>query len=67
MTKNVGSIDRAARIIVGLGLLSMFMFVGSVRKWLGLIGLVPLLTALVGWCPAYGVPGVKTCPTEGRR
>jgi len=67
MTKNVGSIDRAARIIVGLGLLSMFMFVGSGWKWLGLIGLVPLLTALVGWCPAYGVLGVKTCPTEDRR
>jgi len=67
MTKNVGSIDRAARIIVGLGLLSMFMFVGSGWKWLGLIGLVPLLTALVSWCPAYGVLGVKTCPTEDRR
>lgn len=67
MTKNVGSIDRAARIIVGLGVLSMLMFVGSGWKWLGLIGLVPLLTALVGWCPTYGVLGVTTCRAENRR
>jgi len=67
MTKNAGSIDRAARIIVGLGLLAMPMFVGSEWKWLGLIGLVPLLTALVGWCPAYAVLGVKTCPAKSRQ
>jgi Protein of unknown function (DUF2892) len=67
MIKNIGSIDRAARIIIGLGLLSTLMFVGSGWKWLGLVGLVPLLTALVGWCPAYGVLGVKTCRTENRR
>lgn len=63
MLRNVGNIDRAIRIVVGLALLSMLMFVGSEWKWLGLIGLVPLLTALAGHCPAYTVMGVKTCPT----
>jgi Inner membrane protein YgaP-like, transmembrane domain len=56
-----------ARIVAGLALLSMPMFVTSNSKWLGLIGLVPLLTAFVGWCPAYGALGVNTCPTENLR
>ncbi len=67
MTPNVGNIDRIARIVLGLGLLSMLIFVGSGWKWVGLIGFVPLLTALVGWCPAYGVLGIKTCPPETGR
>lgn len=62
MQANVGGIDRAVRIIVGLGLLSMFFFVQGDAKWWGLIGLVPLFTALVRWCPAYTLFGVKTCP-----
>jgi Protein of unknown function (DUF2892) len=66
MTPNVGNIDRIARIVLGLGLLSMLIFVGSGWKWVGLIGFVPLLTALIGWCPAYGVLGIKTRPPETR-
>ncbi|MBL8527601.1 MAG: DUF2892 domain-containing protein [Burkholderiales bacterium] len=64
MQANVGGIDRAVRIIVGLGLLSMFYFVPGDAKWWGLIGLVPLFTALVRWCPAYTLFGVKTCSTS---
>ncbi len=64
MQANVGGIDRAVRIIVGLGLLSMFFFVQGDAKWWGLIGLVPLFTALVRWCPAYTLFGVKTCSTS---
>jgi uncharacterized membrane protein YdcZ (DUF606 family) len=57
-----------ARIVIGLALLSLPMFAANNWKWLGgLAGLVLLLTALVGWCPAYGALGVKTCPTENRR
>jgi hypothetical protein len=66
MTRNLGEIDRLARVVVGLALLSMLMFVGSGWKWLGLIGLVPLFTALVGWCPAYSILSVKTCATDHR-
>ena len=62
MTINVGTIDRVARIVVGLGLLSL-VFIGPKTLW-GLIGLVPLTTAAVGWCPLYSLIGVKTCPTQ---
>jgi hypothetical protein len=64
MQANVGGIDRAVRIIVGLGLLSMLLFVQGDAKWWGLIGLVPLFTALVRWCPAYTLFGIKTCSTS---
>jgi hypothetical protein len=68
MIKNVGKIDRLVRIVVGLALLSMLIFAGGNWKWLaGLAGLVLLGTAVVGWCPAYGALGIKTCPTEDRR
>lgn len=58
MTGNVGGIDRVLRILVGLGLLSL-VFVGPQTPW-GWIGVVPLLTALIGWCPAYTLFGWST-------
>jgi hypothetical protein len=64
MIHNLGDFDRIARIVLGLGLLSLLMFASGGWKWLGLIGIVPLLTALAGWCPAYSLLGVKSCPTE---
>jgi hypothetical protein len=58
MKKNVGSIDRILRIIIGLALIAW----GVIEKnWLGAIGIVPLVTALMGWCPLYSILGVKTC------
>ncbi len=62
MTKNEGSLDRALRIIVGLVLLSL-VFIGP-QTWWGLIGLVPLVTGLVGSCPLYSILGVSTCPVK---
>lgn len=62
MSANVGGIDRVLRIVVGLGLLSL-VFVGPQTPW-GWIGLVPLLTALVGFCPAYTLIGLNTCPMK---
>ncbi|MGA7799499.1 MAG: DUF2892 domain-containing protein [Gammaproteobacteria bacterium] len=62
MGKNVGSIDRALRIIIGLGLISL-VFVGPHTYW-GWIGIIPLATALMGWCPLYSLIGVKTCPAS---
>lgn len=59
MTSNVGSIDRALRILLGLGLISI-VFIGPQTPW-GWIGVVPLMTALLGWCPAYTLLGIKTC------
>ncbi len=62
MTKNVGTIDQALRIIVGLVLISL-VFIGPQTPW-GWIGVVPIVTALLGWCPAYTLFGIKTCKTN---
>lgn len=62
MSTNVGSIDRILRIILGLGLISI-VFVGPQTPW-GWIGVVPLLTAIFGVCPAYALFGIKTCKTS---
>ncbi len=59
MNRNVGSIDRAVRIIVGIVLIAL-VFVGPQTPW-GWIGLLPLATALIGWCPAYSLFGIRTC------
>lgn len=61
---NLGPVDRALRAIVGLILISLTV-VGPKSLW-GLVGLVPLLTAFVGFCPAYTLVGIKTCRTEDR-
>lgn len=62
MSANVGGIDRILRIIVGLGLLSL-VFVGPQTAW-GWIGLVPLLTGLFSYCPAYSIFGLSSCPLD---
>jgi hypothetical protein len=59
MSRNVGGIDRILRIIVGLGLIAI-VFVGPQTQW-GWIGVIPLFTALVGFCPAYRLIGLSTC------
>ena len=59
MSRNEGNIDRALRIILGLGLLAL-VFVGPQTPW-GWIGLVPLVTGLVGFCPLYRLSGINTC------
>lgn len=59
MTANVGSIDRIIRIVVGLALLSL-VFIGPQTPW-GWLGLIPLGTALVSFCPAYALFGMSTC------
>jgi hypothetical protein len=61
MKTNVGGIDKIARILLGVILLSLVVVLEGGARWLGLIGLVPLLTALVGYCPLYTVLGVSTC------
>lgn len=56
---NVGNIDRLVRLCIGVVLIAM-VFVGPKSPW-GWIGLVPLLTGLVRWCPAYLPFGINTC------
>jgi Protein of unknown function (DUF2892) len=62
---NVGSVDRAIRVIIGLALLAAFFLYpdASWRYWM-LIGIVPLATAFVGSCPLYSVLGMSTCPVK---
>ena len=63
---NEGSIDRALRVILGVALLAWFFMdqgTGTLH-WLKLIGIVPLLTGLIGWCPLYSVLGLSTCPVK---
>lgn len=62
MKTNVGSIDKIVRIIAGLVLLAFaVMGIGTPWTW---IGIVPLATGLMGWCPAYTLFGMNTCPVK---
>jgi hypothetical protein len=65
MTRNVGRIDQVLRILVGLGILSL-AFVGP-KTPLGYFGLLPLLTGMLGVCPAYALFGYSTCPAPTDR
>ena len=58
MRFNVGGIDRVLRIIVGIALIAL-VFVGPMTPW-GWIGIVPLATGLIGWCPPYALLGWNT-------
>ena len=62
---NMGGIDRTIRIVAGLVLLSL-VFIGPQTPW-GWIGLVPLATGLIGFCPAYLPFGFSTCPKAEKK
>ena len=64
MKTNEGSIDRALRVVAGLVLIALTL-TGVIGVW-GWIGVVPILTGLLGWCPAYTLLGVNTCPMKAR-
>jgi len=59
MKTNIHKVERVIRILAGIGLTSM-AFIGPANNWF-LLGLVPLLTGLVGWCPPYAMLGINTC------
>ncbi|MEY2669198.1 MAG: hypothetical protein RJA59_1836 [Pseudomonadota bacterium] len=61
---NEGTIDRAVRIVLGLGVISL-AFVGPRTPW-AYVGIVPLATGLLGFCPLYRVLGINTCPAPRR-
>lgn len=63
--KNVGGIDKILRIGAGLVLISL-VFIGPKTLW-GLVGLVPLLTGIFGFCPFYPLLGLNSCPTSGKK
>ncbi len=60
LAKNVGSADKIIRLAGG-ALLIVLALMGQIGPW-GWIGIVPIATALMNWCPAYTLLGIKTCP-----
>ena len=62
MKSNVGGIDRVVRIVAGIVLIGLAA-TGNVGVW-GWLGLVPLATGLVGWCPPYTLLGINTCSVK---
>ncbi len=59
MTSNVGSVDRMVRIVIGLVLIGLTLS-GTIGIW-GWLGVVPLATGAIGWCPPYAMFGFSTC------
>ena len=65
MEKNVGHpVDKTARIVIGVVLLSLVFYLEGDIRWLGLIGVIPILTVFFGWCPGWAVLGINTCKTK---
>jgi hypothetical protein len=64
MKANIGTVDRAIRVIAGVVIVGLGIWC---RSWWGLIGLLPLLTAAVRFCPAYVPFGFCTCPREAEK
>ena len=62
MKSNVGGIDRTVRIVAGLTLIALAV-TGTVGVW-GWLGVVPLATGLIGWCPPYAMLGINTCKVK---
>ena len=62
MKQNVHNIERDIRILIGLGLISL-VFVGPQTPW-GWLGVIPLATGIIGWCPPYALLGISTCKTK---
>ncbi|MEO8752508.1 MAG: DUF2892 domain-containing protein [Casimicrobiaceae bacterium] len=60
MTANVGGIDRIARIVAGLVILSLYFFIDGANRWWALVGLIPLATGVIRWCPAYLPFGINS-------
>ena len=62
MKANEGNVDRALRVLAGIALIALAV-TGTIGMW-GWIGIVPLATGLVGWCPLYTMLGINTCPLK---
>lgn len=65
MKKNIHPIERIVRIVAGVALISM-AFWGPQSMWF-MLGIIPLLTGFVGWCPPYAIFGINTCKLKGTK
>lgn len=66
MQANVGSVDKGIRIVIGVALLAYAFLGHGQSRWFGLIGILPIVTALVSFCPLYSLIGIKTCATNAK-
>ena len=64
MEKNIGKMDRNFRMLLGFAIIATGLVFQS---WWGLIGLVPIITGLVNWCPAYSIFRINTCRPYGMK
>ena len=64
MKANVGGVDKILRIVVGLGLLSLIFILEGNARWWGLVGMVPLATGLINFCPLYAFLGFNSSPAK---
>ncbi len=64
MQQNVGNIEKVARVVLGLGLLSLIFLLEGAIRWVGLVGIILLVTAAIGWCPISSVLGINTCKSK---
>ena len=67
MQVNVGTADKIIRVVIGIALLTYAYLGQGQARWIGLIGIVPILTAVISFCPLYAMLGVKTSPTGAAR
>lgn len=61
MKANVGKADKVIRIVLGVAIIAAGIYF---KSWWGVIGIIPILTAAISWCPLYTPLGIKTCKTE---
>lgn len=64
MTVNMGGVDRGLRLIVVIALICFAILIGFPNvgwNWVGWVGVIPIVTALIGNCPAYSIVGLSTC------
>jgi hypothetical protein len=62
MQLNIGSTDKFVRVAIGISIFSLALVLPSQLKLISLLGVIPILTALVRWCPLYTLFGLSTCP-----
>lgn len=60
MKRNVGTVDKWIRIVGGIIILSLVVFIPNGFRWLGLLGLIPLITGIINFCPLYALLGLST-------
>ena len=66
MGRNMGAVDRLIRVVIALGIFSTYFVFDGKLRFIALVGFVPLFTALIARCPAYGCFGIKTCSISKR-